>query len=394
MPPSVHLWAMVLAMVILVECTYRIAGKVGPFEHYSRSAISLAAQRVSEKFTHTEVAQARGPQQPRIRDGNVAFTKLVKPVAPEVSVEKLYVAPEFGNPFIEKLQGVYIPHPFTGYVGLQSAFPYRKDYFGYRNNEDMYFGRYDPKTRPEVLITWSGNSEAAGLTHETTVPEFLERILNERDPSHRYKTLNLATNGYAINDEIAAYVAVAYALKPEFSITHSGVTDLSYGGTLPGGFKQTGLIYTFDAYYRWVDLMYDVQIVDNVHPNARTLNPSHMDDLIPGVLKSLDRFRSIVQGNGGELIHGLPPFNQAGAGAGAYAAIWLPDKLKELHNALPPGSFIDFTTGRKGIVFHDTIHTETETAKMYAGVYADEILRRMKTRKLDPVRKGAELQPQ
>jgi hypothetical protein len=248
------------------------------------------------------------------------------------------------------------------------------------------FGHEGSQSRPEVLITWSGNSEAAGLMHETTVPQFLERILNKPDPSHSYKTLNLATNGFAVNDEIAAYVA--YALKPEFSITHSGVTDIAYGGALPGGFKQLGLIYTADAYYRWVDLIYDIQLIDNIHPNARTINPSRMEDLIPGVLKSYDRFREIVAGNGGQLIHGLPPYNKAAAGGGAYSDIWLPQKLKKLHDSLPPGTFIDFT-GRTDIVFYDTIHTETETAKMYAGVYAEEILRRMKTTKLLPARKGA-----
>jgi len=384
---------MVVVVLLLIESSHHIAGKMGPLEIYARAAVSAAAKRVEAKFATSGGSNAPNTQagalSPQRLGGEVNRTRMFHPVSPELSPEKIYGPDSFGNPFVEKLPGVFIPQPFTGYTGVQSAYPFRKDYFGYRNDEDVYFGRYDPKTRPEVLITWSGNSEAVGLTHETTVPQFLERILNKRDPKHAYKTLNIADNGYALNDELSAYVAVAYALKPEFSITHSGITDLAYGGALPGGFKELGLTYTFDAYYRWVDLIYDVQLIDNINPSARTLNPSHMEELIPGILKTYERFSSIVAGNGGELIHGLPPINKARVVQSAYGDIWLPQKLKELHDALPPGSFIDFT-GRTDIVFHDSIHTETETAKMYAEVYADEILRRMKTRQLASARKGAD----
>jgi hypothetical protein len=389
---------MTVVIILIVEAGYNIAHKTGPIERYVRSAVTLAHERVAAKFTpDTQVARG-APQQQQIVGarvgGNLGQSRLFKPVAPPLTVEAATGPASFGNPFVEKLTGVFIPHPFAGFVGIQSAFEFHKDYFGFRNDEDRYFDRYDPKTRPEILITWSGNSEAAGLTHATTVPEFLERILNARDPNHRYKTLNLATNGYALNDEIAAYVGFAYALKPEFSITHSGITDVAYGGALPGGFKQLGLIYTFDAYYRWVDLIYNVQLVDNVHPNARKINPDHMDDLIPGILKTYERFRSIVAGNGGELIHGLPPNNAAVEKVtNAYSDIWLPQKLQELHDALRPGSFIDLTMRKKDVVFHDSIHTETEAAKLYAEVYAEEILRRLQTRKLSPARKGADQPP-
>jgi hypothetical protein len=385
---------MVVAVMALVESSYHLFDKAGPFETYTRAAVSAAAKRVELRFANTAGAASDAPANalsPRALGAEVKRSRIFQPVGnPATTMGEAYGPSTFGNPFVERLSGVFIPQPFTGYTGVQSAYPFRKDYFGYRNDEDVYFGRCDPNTRPEVLITWSGNSEAVGLTQETTVPQFLERILNKRDPVHAYKTLNIADNGYALNDEISAYVAVAYSLKPEFSITHSGITDLAYGGALPGGFKQLGLIYTSDAYYRWVDLIYDVQLIDNINPMARVLNPSHMDDLIPGILKSYDRFNSIVAGNGGELIHGLPPFNKARVVQSAYWDIWLPEKLKELHDAMPPGSFIDFT-GRTDIVFHDSIHTETEAAKIYAEVYADEILRRMKTRKLDPARKGADL---
>ncbi len=379
---------MVAVIVLLVESSFYIVGKPGPVEGYVRAAISLAGKRVNNKLKQGDAAKLAA--QPKI--GSHAESRLFRPVPAEMSLNKLTVAPSFGNPIAENLPGFFVPHPFIGYIGTSSVYPFRKDYFGFRNDEDMYFGRFDPNTRPEVLITWSGNSEAAGVMHERTVPQFMERILNQRDPSHAYRTLSMATNGHALNDEISAYVAVAYALKPEFSITHSGITDVAYGGTLPGGFKQLGLIYTFDAYYRWIDRIYDMQLVDNIHPNARTLNPSRMDDLIPGIVKSYERYRSIVRGNGGELLIGMPPYGKPGGEvASAYWLEWVPQKLKELHAAMPKDGFVDFT-GRRDIVFLDTIHTKTETAKMYAEVYAEEILRRMKSRKLHSARKGADLQ--
>jgi hypothetical protein len=399
LPSSAHAWAMTIAIIFIVEAGYHIAHKEGPLESYISSAMKLADQRLAAKFTPSSVQVAKAaPQQQQIVGtvigGNLAQSRLFKPVKPPLTVEAATGLTSFGDPFVEKLHGVFIPHPFSGYVGVQSAFEFRKDFFGYRNDEDMYFDRYDPKTRPEILITWSGNSEAAGLNHATTVPEFLERVLNARDRNHRYKALNLATAGYALNDEMAAYVGFAYALKPEFSITHSGITDVAYGGALPGGFKKLGLIYTFDAYYRWVDLIYNVQLVDSIHPNARRINPDHMEDLIPGILKTYDRFRSIIEGNRGELVHGLPPNNATvDKVINAYSDIWLPQKLQELHDALPPGSFIDLTQRKKDVVFHDSIHTETEAAKLYAEIYAEHILRRVRTRKLAPTRKGADLPP-
>jgi hypothetical protein len=384
-------WILVVLAVVVSEFVIRrTTGHVGPVTSYIEAAVHDARERTASKFAATTESPPTAPSAPApTQPKNLSGERLFKPVPPEQSLDKLIAPEAYGNPFVEKLPGLFIPHPFLGYIGVQSNFPFHKDYFGLRNDEDMYFGKYDPATRCQILITWSGNSEAAGFNHERTVPQFMEQILNKRDPAHVYKTLNLAVNGYALNDELMAYVTLAYALKPEFSITHSGVTDIVYGGALPGGFKQLGLIFTFDAYYRWVDLLYGVPFIDNIHPNARMIQPSRMDDLIPGILETYRRYRGIVTGNGGELIIGMPPYGKPGGeNASAYWSAWAPEKLRELHDAMPRDWFIDFTQ-RHDIDFVDTIHTNTATARMYAGAYADEILKRMKTRMLSPLRMGA-----
>jgi hypothetical protein len=388
-------WLIVVAAIVVIETGIRReTGHMGPVESYIRAAIHLSRERTRAKFAASVESQpvtTAAPSGPN--NMMVIAASIFRPVPPEQDMDKLIDPEYFGNPFVEKLPGLFIPHPFLGYVGVIGQFPFKLDYFGMRNDEDMYFGKYDPDKRCQVLFTWSGNSEAAGLAHKRTVGQYIEQFLNERDPAHSYKVLDLAVNGYALNDEIMAYVALAYALKPEFAITHSGITDIAYGAAIPGGFKELGLIYTFDAYYRWVDRLYDVRLVDNLHPNARKLQPSHIEDLIPGILKTYDRFREIVAGEGGELIIGLPPYGiPTGENLSALWVHWIPEKLKELRAAMiykmTPSGFIDFSQ-RTDIKFLDTIHTTDATAQMYADVYANYILERMKTRKLNPARKGS-----
>lgn len=364
----------------------------GPVAKFVAAAIKDASERVRVKFRQTtQVANAQQATKPPHGDPKASILEQMNRDVPiESDLAKLTIPEEFDNPFIKKIPpGAFVPHPMLSFHGTSSRYPFAKDYFGMRNDEDVYFGKYDPETRCQVLFTWSGNSEAAGFTHRRTIAQYIEDELNRRDPKHVYKSLNIATNGYALNDEILAYVSLAYALKPEFSITHSGITDVVYGGTLPGGFKNTGLIYTFDAYYRWVALIYDIRLVDNVHPNARTLQPSRMEDLIPGILKTYRRYREIVNGNGGEFIIGLAPYGTpSGLNASAYWAEWAPKKLQELRDSMRNGSFIDFTR-LPGVKFNDTIHTLDDSARMFAQIYADEILNRMRTRKLSQKRMGA-----
>ena len=130
-----------------------------------------------------------------------------------------------GNPWINypTAPGLRF-HPFFDYgrvyTKTNSA---KRDYFGFRNDTDLYFS----DERDYTLIVMIGGSEAAGFSHTKTIAQNLEKILNSKIKNTQFKVLNLAMNSYVVANEIDTYIHLAYQLKPEYVITHSGSNDIT-----------------------------------------------------------------------------------------------------------------------------------------------------------------------
>ena len=143
------------------------------------------------------------------------------------------------NPF---LSGGVRPayHPFFDYRGVYGKFPddIQLDYFGFRNDRDLYFD----ENREYLLVLITSGSEGAGFSHRTTVAEHLEAILNEKS-GREVRVLNLAVNSYCISQEISTYVHLAWHLQPEVVISLCGWNDMAYSQVAPLNFKKLGLAY-------------------------------------------------------------------------------------------------------------------------------------------------------
>jgi len=283
-----------------------------------------------------------------------------------------YEAPKGVNPFFTAAHDTgYALHPLLGYTRGTALYPFKPDYFGFRNARDLYFD----KERKETLIVMTGGSEAAGYSHEVPIIQNVERILNARH-GKKFRVLNLAMNGYCLPQEMAAYLNLAYDLHPEFVISHSGYNDTMYALMAPGPFKELGLFFSKDVFESWLEPLYGAKPGRNY--GAWTLEKDRAEVIVPSILRSLEKYRNVVVHNGGKFIVGIQPY-------------FLPEHLKvppadlaragteTFEKLLAEAPARDFLTFPKelGITFKDHIHTTSESSEKIARVYAEQISKAM-----------------
>jgi hypothetical protein len=231
------------------------------------------------------------------------------------------------NPFVTYPGGTQIQklHPFIDVtMAFSDQFPnqVKLDYFGFRNNEDLYF----QKNRTYDLVVLTGGSEAAGYTHKKTIAQNLEKILNQKS-GKKFKVLNLAMNSYTLSNEINAYVNLAYHLQPEFVVAHSGANDITTGLSMPLKFKELGLNYHKWIEKRWLPRLYHTRDSSIYIPQLNPKNSvqydyvrnkglpefvifeSGLDILIERYWRNIEKFQTIVNSNHGKLILGIQPIN-------------------------------------------------------------------------------------
>jgi hypothetical protein len=280
---------------------------------------------------------------------------------PTVRVEDLH-----DNPFVTYKpleEKFYRIHPFVDYTGAHSRFaePTKLDYFGYRNSEDLY----SRDSRDYSLIVMTGGSEAAGFSHRTTIAQHLERMLNELG-TKTYKVLNLAINSYCLSNEISTYVHLAYHLKPEIVISHTGWNDMLYGMMAPPRFKELGLAYLKlqeDRLHRW----YGNLDTEGQTPEWRYVEHGH-EKLVDGYVRNLQKYETIVSGNGGQLIVGIQSYN-----TNLDKQHTLYGKMDDLYEQLlrrvaHRDNHVDFSK-IKDIEFEDSCHSTENSSLIIARVY-------------------------
>jgi len=160
---------------------------------------------------------------------------------PTLGDSVVLVNPNSDNPFVTydaRPGNKY--HAFVDYSGVHGIYPEQiaLDYFGFRNDRDLYFDI----DRDYTLVVLTGGSESAGYSHRTTIAEHLEKVLNEVT-ERTCRVLNLGMNSYCLPNEINTYVNLAYHLKPEIVVSHTGWNDFFYARMVPYNFKRLGLFF-------------------------------------------------------------------------------------------------------------------------------------------------------
>lgn len=271
------------------------------------------------------------------------------------------------NPFLTAANETgYALHPFVDYTRGRGLYPFRHDYFGFRNAQDLYF----EKDRDYRLVVVTGGSEAAGYSHRVAIAENLEKILNTR-PGKKFRVLNLAMNGYCLPQELNAYLHFAYHLRPEIVISHTGYNDAMYALMEPARFKALGLNFSKDVFEGWLPLIFEAK------PGRQygnwALNDDGTDAIVPAILSNLQKFKSIVENNGGHYLAGIQAFEVA-----EHLKV-KPANLSERGREVFERLLAEGARGRmltfdpKALEFHDHVHTTDRGSLVIAKAYADQI---------------------
>ena len=286
-------------------------------------------------------------------------------------------------------------HPFWDYSRVVTKHNLEKlDYFGFRNDTDLYFN----SERDYVLIVITGGSEAAGYTHEKSIAQNLEIILNSKVKNTKFRVLNLSMNSYTLPNEINAYIHLAYALQPEYVITHSGSNDVSSSIQMPKNFKKLGLYYKKDVEKDWLPRFYDstnMTYLPNKDPKKSLVDRNRflarkkfliyekgLDLVAPSYIKSVKKYKKIVESNGGNFIVGIQPVKHS---IELEKPLWLIQEnneevinvLKSIYSDLEQeareNKFLVFSDIDK-FDFVDFVHTSDSSSLKIAQIYSKIIL--------------------
>jgi hypothetical protein len=310
---------------------------------------------------------------------------------------------EEGNPWVNypKKEGVRV-HPFIDYSHIilrvpgDPTYTGEIDYFGFRNNSDLYFD----ESRDYILIVMTGGSEMVGFSQRTSIAQNLEKILNSKVKNKKFKVMNLAMNSYTISNEINAYVHLAYKLKPEYVITHSGANDLTSSLQTPEKFKKLGLFYNKNIEKYWLPRLYSLAsmvYVPNRNSEEFLVPPESylsrkffivykkgIEVVVDSYFQNIEKYKTIVESNQGKFMVGIQPSNLD-------LEREKPIFLTKFHNrgeviSLVEDMYSDLeekARNKKFIVFNDKgkyewadfIHSLDSSSLKVAKIYSDKILK-------------------
>ena len=290
-------------------------------------------------------------------------------------------------------------HPFIDFTRVITRHGSEKlDYFGFRNDTDLYFSN----ERNYILVVITGGSEVAGYTHEKTIAQNLENILNSKVDNKQFKVLNLAMNSYAIANEINTYTHLAYQLKPDYVITHSGSNDISNSIQVPEKFKKLGLFYFKHIEKWWLPRLYHfamMEYVPNLNPyrsfivqskNMKRKNflvyKKGLDQVVDSYIRNVKKYKNIAESNQGKFIVGIQPAKHI---LELEEQIWItqPNREEVIHLLKDLYSELQQKARKQGFIvfndlgefeFADFVHTSESGSIKTAQVYSEKILQDFK----------------
>ena len=272
------------------------------------------------------------------------------------------------NPFLSgRLKPGYAYHPFFGYSSVHGQFPddIQLDYFGFRNDRNLYFD----ENREYLLVLITSGSEGAGFSHRTTIAEHLEAILNE-ESGREVRVLNLAVNSYCISQEISTYVHLAWHLQPEVVISLCGWNDMVYSQVAPLNFKKLGLAYP-NFYEGWSAAIHPVI---SPREDPWVTREGSDDEITDGFLRNIDKYRTLVEANGGRFMVGLQGFDgTSGDMPLIYPRVY--SLMMQLSKKMVGREgFHDFTL-REDMKFVDAVHSNDTSSRLIAETFAPMVMR-------------------
>jgi hypothetical protein len=276
------------------------------------------------------------------------------------------------NPFTSypSSVGSYRYHPFFDYsnVHVQVGREIKLDYFGFRNNTSKAYFEKDS----DFLIILTGGSEAAGFSHDKTISEILEKSLMQSAvfTGKRVKVMNLSMNSYVLGNEINAFVHLAYNMRPNVVITHSGWNDMIYGAMAPAPFQVKGLNY-FAPMIDWLPRLYDLRVGNSLKwGRVITGGISHVTD---AYMDNLEKYRNIARSGGAYFLAGIQGYNRAPPADNLHEVTH--GLMNELESKLPKKPWIINFSQRHDIKFADTVHSVSSAARRIAAVYHAKIIK-------------------
>ena len=298
---------------------------------------------------------------------------------PVLNREKIRV--KMQNPFVTGApKNVMVKfHPFIDYTNvhiwddsLNTVVSAKNDFFGYRNDENLYF---DEKKTNEFLVVMTGGSECAGYSHGVeTIAQYVQRKLQAILRNHVVHVLNLCMNSYVLASEMQAFLHFGYDLKPDVVISHTGWNDIIYGLLVSNEFRGIGLNY--NAWMEsWLPSLYGSSSL-RMYPNVfDRLYPKGAEVLIPAFWRQADKFHDLVRASGAKFIMGLQDFNPTIAD----------DNMEKIHqevhrifSKLPDQigrrKFVENFHGNRALKFSDSVHTKQSGAKLIGDVYINRIV--------------------
>lgn len=295
---------------------------------------------------------------------------------PDSQPDGVFAPDNRNNPFImnapDDVQVRFHPLLNYSYAAIATNTPGLSDFFGFRNNTNLYFTE---RHKDEMLILMSGGSECLGFTHpKETIIENLKGKL-QAHTKKRVQILNLCMNSYTLAYEIQAYVMLGYPLKPDLVITHSGWNDIMYGLLISQEFVRVGMNYN-KWQEAWLEKLYGnvkwpapADVFSRINRNTKEIQ-------IAGYWGQIKKYHDIATANGAKFLVGLQSYNpdiandtMAPAHRQTHAI------LKTMYPHVPAGyDFIDFTRYKR-IRYADSVHTTQDSVDIIGDIYADFILK-------------------
>lgn len=266
-------------------------------------------------------------------------------------------------------------HPFFDFSGFSpKSGKAVVDYFGFRNDSsDLYL---KGRESGDFVVVMTGGSEAAGWTHQRPIVERLREYLNGAPElsSRRVRVLNLAMNSYVISNEINAFVHLAFRLKPDIVVAHTGWNDMMFGPRAQEPFKRLGLNY-YPAVLDWMPRLYRLN-TDSLIQKWSIASTADLDMLVDGFLENVEKYRGIAQASGAHFIAGIQDYNHAWPDEPGHVEVHMAEALLAKRVRGRP-EYLDLIA-RYPLEFVDAVHSTDASAGVIARAYADAILGAMR----------------
>lgn len=282
------------------------------------------------------------------------------------------------NPFITQTNTNVRFHPFLDYSSAHGhKGSYDNDFFGFRNDKNHYF---KDRSFDDVMIVMTGGSECAGYSHpEETISQNLQKKLQKRTAKNVI-VLNLCMNSYVLAHEMQAYLHLAYQLKPDLVITHSGYNDSIYGILVSEEFLKVGLIYN-KWQELWLKPLYGSVKVEDPNVKDRddvfsSFHPENVDMIVTAIWNQVKKYNHIATKNGSRFLLGLQGYNTKIDYSNKLAAMHevVHKVMRRLSNTLPENYHaIDFTR-IYNIEYADSVHSEQDSVELISSIYEEYII--------------------